>query len=419
MKIFGWELNLRKASKKELSEIVAWNLHTGYRFTNSKSSAMALSAVYRCVDLISDSLAVLPFMTYTVDEQGFKQEAKTHPLYRILNLEPNENMTRFVFFKTLVSSVLLRGNAYAYIERNGSGDVEQLVYLPADQVSIEFIKDGFGISRKRYRVAGWRKLVEPKDMIHVLNFSYDGIVGVSTLEHARRSLAIATSSENHADSYFRSGGSITGVLNVDRPLNKEQRDRIYNTWNQRITESGGGGVAVLEADMKFQPIAISPKDSQLLESRLFNVSEICRFFSVSPVKAFDLSKSSYSTVEATQLQFLTDTLLPIITKFEQEFQRKLFNYIEQDGYRVEFDTTVILRTDKAALGNYLRTMFNIGGLTPNELRRENNLPPVENGDKPFVPVNMQLLNLVGQVAPDTINSQDTLNNDFNPDTNEP
>jgi HK97 family phage portal protein len=143
--------------------------------------------------------------------------------------------------------------------------------------------------------------------------------------------------------------------------------------------------------MSYQPISISPKDSQLLDARIFQVVDICRFFSVSPVKAFDLSKSSYSTVEATQLQYLTDTVLPILTKFEQEINRKLLTPADRQRIVIEFDTSVILRADKAAEANYLKDMTYIGAITPNEVRRRMNLKPLENGNTAFVQVNMQPL----------------------------
>jgi HK97 family phage portal protein len=247
--------------------------------------------------------------------------------------------------------------------------------------------------RKRYQVNGFSELVEPKDMIHVLNFSYDGIKGVSTLEHARQTLSIATSAEESAKGFYESGGQLSGVLTVEGArLSKEQKDQIYQTWRDRTDPVTGtpNGIAVLEGNMKYQPISISPSDSQLLESRQFNVVDICRFFSVSPVKAFDLSKSSYSTVEATQLQYLTDTALAVITKIEQEINRKVFLPSERNIV-AEFDTSAILRTDKSAQATYWKELFNIGAATPNEVRRENNLDRMENGDKAFVQVNVQTL----------------------------
>lgn len=400
MKIFGYEL--RKASKKELHQVRAWT--AGRSVLDSRSVPMLLSTVYRCVDLISDSIAVLPLKTYRIDGDGFKEEAKEHPAYYVLDMEPNEDMTRFVFFKTLMTSVLLTGNGYAYIERDGL-KVEQLVYIPSGEVQIVWITDRQGVLRKRYKVTGFAELVEPRDMIHVLNFSYDGINGISTLEHARQTLSIATSAEESAKGFYDSGGQLSGVLTVEGArLSKEQKDQIYKTWRERTDPVMGtpNGIAVLEGNMKYQPISISPSDSQLLESRQFNVVDICRFFSVSPVKAFDLSKSSYSTVEATQLQYLTDTALAVITKIEQEINRKIFLPSERGKVVAEFDTSAILRTDKSAQATYWKELFNIGAATPNEVRRESNLGRMENGDKAFVQVNVQTLDNAAKQKPNEL-----------------
>lgn len=383
--------SFRRASKKETSQVTAWGSATSAFNLASRSKPMLLSTVYRCVDLKSDSIGVLPLKIYKIDKDGFKREAREHPLYHILDVEPNENMSRFVFFKTMQTSAELRGNAYAYIERNAQLQVTQLIYIPESAVSIEFVKDANGVMRKRYRVTGLTDLVHPRDMVHVLNFSYDGIHGVSTISHATQTIDIATSNEEYAKGYFKSGGSLSGVLTVDGPrMNQAQKDQIYKTWDDRVVNHPNG-IAVLEGNMKYQPITISPKDVQSIESRTYNVSDVCRFFGVSPVKAFDLTKSSYSTVEATQLQYLTDTLLPIIEKFELELNRKLLLPNERGVYKIEFDSSAILRTDKTAEATYLQTMHNMGAITINEIRLKSNLPRVKDGDIPFVPVNLQPL----------------------------
>lgn len=412
MKLFGYDLEFRKATKQETSRLTAWS-HSGWHsLLSSRSKPMLLSTVYRCVDLISDSVAVLPLKTYRLDAEGFKKEYKEHPAYQLLDMEPNEDMTRYIFFKTLMASVLLEGNGYAYIERDYKLDLLQLIFIPSSHVSIVYITDSNGIMRKRYQVVGFKELVEPKDMIHVLNFTYDGIIGVSTLTHARQSLDIATSSEEHAAGFFKSGGSMSGILTVEgKRLDKEQKDQIYQIWDERMSQHPNG-IAILEGNMKYQPITINPKDSQLLESRQFNVVDICRFFSVSPVKAFDLSKSSYSTVEATQLQYLTDTALAVITKIEQEINRKVFLKSERGKIMAEFDTSAILRTDKAAQAAYWKDMFYVGAATPNEIRRENNLSRIDNGDKVFVPVNTQTLDnaLTQKTPPKNENNPDLYDN---------
>lgn len=392
MKVFG--LEIRRASKVETSRVTAWSYTGGRTILQSRSKPMLLSTVYRCVDLISDSVAVLPLKTYELDGDGFKKEAKSHPVYYLLDMEPNEDMTRYVFFKTIMASVLLTGNGYAYIERDNNLNVLQLIYLPSSQVSIVWIQDKRGIMRKRYQVVGFKELVEPRDMIHVLNFSYDGIIGVSTLEHARQTLDISTSAEEHAAGFFKSGGSVAGILTVESGrVDKKQKDQIYQTWEERTNPVTGhpNGIAVLEGNMKYQPISISPRDSQFIESRQFQVIDMCRFFSVSPVKAFDLSKSSYSTVEATQLQYLTDTVLAVITKIELEINRKVFLPSERGRIIAEFDTSAILRADMTSEATYNREMYNAGAITPNEIRRKHGLSKLPDGDNAFIQVNMQTL----------------------------
>jgi HK97 family phage portal protein len=391
------EIFIRKRERRDTNVIKALS----DPLLESRSAPMLLSTVYRCVDLISDSIAVLPLETYRIDGKGFKTPHKTHPAYDLLDLEPNENMTRFTFFKTIMTSVLLTGNGYAYIERDKNMRPVQLIYIPSGQCSVVWVMNADGVRHKRYQVSSldykFTQLVEPKDIIHVLNFSYDGIIGVSTLNHARQTLGISTDSEAHAAGFFKSGGSVSGIIKIEAPrITAEQKEQIYSEWESRTNPITGrpNGVIALSQGASYQPISISPKDSQLLESRQFNVIDICRFFSVSPVKAFDLSKSSYSTIEASQLAYLTDTALAIITKIELEINRKVFLPSERGHVKAEFNTSTLLRTDKAAQATYNREMFNIGAKTSNEVRRENNLPPIEGGDSAFLQVNMQPIEVI-------------------------
>lgn len=391
MKILGVEI--RRVSKKELSD-TSMMRGSGIAL-GSRSKPMLLSTVYRCVDVIGDAVAQLPLYTYLVDKQGYKSKFINHPAYHLLSCEPNEDMTRFTFFKTLVTSVLLEGNGYAYIERDNIGNAIQLVYLPSYMVTIVHVPDrSTGIRRKRYQVTGFSELVEPHDMIHVLNFSYDGIIGVSTLTHARQTLGISSSSEQHAAGFFEGGGNMAGTLTVEGArMNAEQKKQNYDEWEKRTNSATGhpNGIVILEGNMKYQPITVSPKDAQLLESREFNVVDTCRFFSVSPVKAFDLSNSSYSTVEATQLAFLTDTVAPMLEKIELEIKRKVFRPSECESISVQFDTSALLRADMTSLAAYNNMLFQNGGITPNEIRRANNLPRLPDGDETFVQVNTQPL----------------------------
>lgn len=382
--------SLFKKKKPEIEErnylfdSLTYNSKGGY----TTNKAMLLSTVYRCVDVISDSVAQLPLEPYLIDSSGYKTKYTDHPTYYLLNREPNQNMSRFTFIKTLIVSVLLKGNGYAYIERDNNGNVQSLQFIEADYVT------AFTTGNKlMYSITGFNALVEPINMIHILNFSYNGIDGISTLAHAKLTLGLSTDSEAHAAGFFKGGANLAGILKIQGTLTGKQKTDLKTSWQTAFSPSTGtpNGVAVLEGNMDFQPITVSPSDAQLLETREFNVIDICRFFGVSPVKAFDLSKSSYSTVEATQLSFLTDTLSPLLEKIELEFERKLYKPSEKEGIEVRFDTSVLLRADKDSLATYYNTLFQIGAITPNEIRKALDLPPLSDGDKTFVQVNVQPL----------------------------
>lgn len=388
-----------KEERGSFSDYLLYNSSTAY----STDKSMLLSAVYRCVEVISDSVAQLPLEPYIMDSNGYKMKFTNHPTYKLLNKEPNSRMSRFTFIKTLIVSTLLRGNGYAYIERDNSGNAVGLHLIPSELVTINRPKN----LREpiTYSIAGLGT-IESKDMIHILNFSYDGIIGISTLQHARHSLGLAMDSDSHAAGFFKGGANIAGVLKSDGHLSPDQKQQIKQAWQMAFNPSYGtpNGVAVLEGNFSFEPITVNPSDAQLLETRQFNVVDICRFFGVSPVKAFDLSKSSYSTVEATELAFLTDTLSPLLEKIELEFERKLYKPNEKDSIDVRFDTAMLLRADKQSLANYYQTLFNIGVVSPNEIRKQLDMPAIEGGDNTFVQVNIQTLEKALSPNPDNTNT---------------
>ena len=392
MNLFGYTITKTKQPEETRGVFESLMYNSNGSYTTNK--AMLLSTVYRCVDVISDSVAQLPLEPYFIDSSGYKEKYVKHPTYYLLNKEPNRIMSRFTFIKTLIVSVLLKGNGYAYIERDDKGNAIALHYLDPEFVTI------IDKPELMYSVVGIKGYVEPCNMLHILNFSYDGIRGISTLQHARNTLGLATDSESHATGFFKGGANLAGILKVHSSLTAKQKTDLKSSWQSTFNASNGmpNGVAVLEGNMDFQPITVNPSDAQLLETRQFNVIDICRFFGVSPVKAFDLTNSSYSTVEATQLAFLTDTLAPLLEKIELEFMRKLYKPSEKQNIEVKFDTSALLRADKTSLAEYYNKLFQIGVVTPNEIRKVLDLPAIDNGDKTFVQVNiMPLDNAVNNI----------------------
>lgn len=352
-------------------------------------NAMTLSAVYLCVKIISDSVAQLPLKIFAVDGKGFRTEIVRHPLVHLLNCEPNPRMTAFTFKKTLVTSMLLGGNGYAYIQRDDNGEPIGVHYIPNEYVTI-VPSDRLDLPIS-YTI-GTAANVAAADMLHILNYSADGVEGVSTITHAIDTLGLAAAAEKHAKGFFSGGCSVGGILSVSRTLNDNQKEDLRKSWKGAFGANGApNGVAVLDVGMDYKPITVNPKDSMLIESRQLSVIDICRFFGVSPTKCFDFSKSSYNTLEQTNLSFLSDTLTPILKKIELEIERKLFPRERHEGIEVRFDTKQLLRGDKAAQAQFYNTLFQIGAITPNEIRCEVDLPPMENGDTAFVQVNLQTL----------------------------
>ena len=388
---FNWKFWEKNKPEERASAVFGDYLlyNTASSYANNK--AMLLSAVYRCVEVISDSIAQLPCEPYRIDSDGCKIKFTKHPTYNLLNREPNQNMSKFTFMKTMVVSMLLTGNAYALIERDERGNAKALYYIPTELVTI--LKPQTITDTISYSITGMKNVVEDCNMIHILNFTSDGYEGISTLAYARKTLGLAMDAEANAEGFFKGGANVAGILKCNSPLTTKQKESLKSSWNSAFNGSTGtpNGIAVLDADLDFQSVTVNPSDAQLLETRQFNVIDICRFFGVSPVKAFDLSKSSYNTIEQMQLAFLTDTLQPLLEKIECEFQRKLYKPSEKDNITVRFSTAPLLRADKQSQANYYNTLFQMGVMTINEIRRELDLPHLENGDTSFVQVNVQTL----------------------------
>lgn len=377
----GWSGKQPQKEKRELNYI-STNVSGALPFFGSfgNYSAMNLSAVYRATELISNSIATLSIKVIRNDESGNNQDEK-HPLnYVLSDRNANSLISKFTLMKLLVQSVLLRGNGFALIER-ANGEVKSLRYLEANDVNIVYDKIK---NTLYYDITSLNKRVLPKDMIHFVMFSYDGIKGLSVLQNAARSLEIANSAENAAKSFFDNNMMINGILKVQGPVNQKQREDIRSAWNETYT-SNGSGIAILQGNMDYQSIQLSAKDSQMLESRQFSVQDIARFFGISPVLLGDLSKASYSSLEAVQNDFLVHCLQPYITMIENEFNRKLLSVGEMN-LQVILETNDILRTDKAAQSNYYSTLINSGVLSINEVRKEIGYNGIgEDGDKHIIP----------------------------------
>lgn len=382
MKLFGYNIEKRN---KEVEERDTTTVNSPYIFGDALNfsglrnqySAMNISAVYRAVEIISDSIAMLPIKIRQLDADHYN-ELDSHSLNLVM--KNAGYLSKYTFIKLLIQSIMLRGNGFAYIERAGDGTVTGLRYLPSGDVQIHYNKE----KKELYYTCNYvsKKRIEPINMIHLLKNTYDGVNGVSTLTYATRSINLSNNTENSANNFFTSGCNLAGILTVQGQLNDKQRDQIRSSWNQAYS-NGGAGLAVLQGNMDYKPIQLSAAESQMLESREFNITDIARFFGISPVLLGDLSHSSYSTIEATQNQFLLHTLNPYIVLVEEEFTRKLFKPSESNLV-IDLDETALLKTDKSALAGYYGALLDKGVLCCNEVRKELGYSPIDGGDKHMI-----------------------------------
>ena len=397
-----------------VEESTGWGIALNYNgySTYKTSQSLALSAVYRCVEVITNSVASLPVKLYRVDEKGYKYEVKNDLSY-ILSKRPNKKMNAYTFYKLMVRDILMCGNAYALIMRDGK-NVVGLNYVPAGLVS-----PVDKIDHIEYVVTGIKGVVRQEDIIHLMNYSENGVYGISVLTHARRVLGIADAGDTAAKNFFQSGGCTSGFLKFTGPSSGKQRDELLSAWNQATggPNNGPNGIAVLPSNVDYTQLSVDPADSQLLESRQFSVVEICRFFGVSPNKCFDLTHASYNNSEMAELAFLNDTLRPLLTKIEMELEIKLFN--REDNMDIKFDVNELLRTDKKSQAEYFQKLFNMGTMSPNDIRKELDMEPVDGGD-----IKVALVNLTSIKNLETINynadnrlKQDDLNTENNQENN--
>ena len=348
----------------------------------SSNYAMRIAAFHRAVNLISNSCAILPILLYQKDEDG--KHLVNNELAWIINNEPNNIQTRFTFFKQVMQDVLLFGNGYGLIMRDGT-KVKEVRYVNPQDVTIIYNK---AYNEVKYEINGYG-VKQAYEVLHFMNESDDGIQGKSILKSAIWTLELAADSDRTARNFFKNGMGLSGILKFKNLLNDKQRNEARTAWTQSM--AGDGGVAILGNDADFQTISLDPKNSQLLESRQWNVAEIARFFDLNPCLLG--TDSNYNQIEAAMIGFLQDCLQPKLTMIEQELSRKLLLRSERmSGHYFAFDSQDLLRCTKKDLADYLTKLVTNGLATPNELREKLDLQPIEGGDKAYMQTAMSPIN---------------------------
>ena len=378
---------------------------TSGKAVNERTS-MQTTAVYSCVRILAEAIAGLPLHLYHYGESSGKLKATEHPLYFLLHDEPNSEMTSFIFRETLMTHLLLWGNAYAQIIRNGKGEIISLYPLMPDRMQVD--RDKYGNLYYQYTkrdgdtntLKGTTVILDPSEVLHIPGLGFDGLVGYSPIAMAKNAIGMAIACEEFGASFFANGAAPSGVL--EHPGSLKDPKRVRETWQGQFGGSSNTGkVAVLEEGMKYTPISISPEQAQYLETRKFQINEIARIFRVPPHMVGDLEKSSFSNIEQQSLEFVKYTLDPWVIRWEQSLTRILFNKDEKKKYFIKFNVEGLLRGDYQSRMNGYATARQNGWMSTNDIRKLENLnkiPEKDGGDLYLVNGNMLPLNMAGVYA---------------------
>ncbi|WP_153076854.1 phage portal protein [Paraburkholderia bonniea] len=402
-----------------LTDGAFWSAWSGAESSSGESvsveSALQLSAAWACVRLIAETIATLPLNLYQMQADGTRVVAKKHTLYHVLHTQPNVENTAVEFWEVMVASMLLRGNGYARKLRSSTQIIGLELLLPQRMNTPKRLQNG-QLQYTYNELDGTSSTLSEDDVLHIRGFSLDGLMGLTPIRYAREVIGNSTAANKASGAVFRNGLRPSGALSTDQILTKDRRTEIRTD----LAEQFGGAMAsgktmVLEAGMKYQAITMNPEDVQLLQTRAFNIEEICRWFRVPPFMVGHSEKStSWGTgIEQQTLGFLSFSLRPWLTRIEQSVKRSLLTPVERLGYYAEFSVEGLLRADSAGRASFYSTMTQNGIMTRDECRAKENLPPM-GGNAGVLTVQSALLpidRLGGQTA--AASAQDALKNWLN------
>ena len=369
----------------------------------NEMTALQTTAVYACVRILAEAIASLPIHVYKHTDEGKEQDVN-HQLYYLLHDEPNPDMTSFVFRETLMSHLLIWGNAYAQIIRDGRGQVLALYPLLPDRVSVKRDDKGelyYVYQRSEEDNPNFKDkgniILKKSEVLHVPGLGFDGLIGYSPIAMAKNAIGMTLATEEYGASFFANGANPGGVL--EHPGILKDPSKVRESWNQVYQGTNNSHkVAVLEEGMSYKTIGIPPNEAQFLETRKFQINEIARLYRIPPHMVGDLEKSSFSNIEQQSLEFVKYTLDPWVVRFEQAFQKALLLPDEKKTYFIKFNVDGLLRGDYQSRMNGYAIGRQNGWLSTNDIRRLEDMNPLskeEGGDLYLVNGNMTKLEDAG------------------------
>ena len=389
---FITNLFTRKAKKDEQR-----GLSINSIFPNSTTidndKALTLTAVWCAIRLLSESVSSLPCSVYTKQANGDKVEDTKSRIYNLLKYRPNNYQNKITFFEYIMMSICTDGNSYVQIVRDGSGRPSQLIPISPDTVDV-VINDG----ELFYQIDSVG-ILDSADVLHFKTLTDNGIDGISPIDQCKKALSWGLNVEEFGDTFFKNGAKPSSVLSTDRALSEQAIERLKNSFSNTYAKlKNSNSTIILEEGLAFKPISISPEQAQFLSSRQFGIEEVARIFNIPPHMLKDLSKSSFNNIEMQGQEFVTYTLMPYVTRIENEMNYKLFRTNEVGKTFIEFNVNGLLRGDVKTRNEAYKTAITNGYMSINEVRQKENLNSIEGGDKHFMQLNMTTIEKIGEDA---------------------
>jgi HK97 family phage portal protein len=368
--------------------------------TVNATNALTLSTVWACTRLVAGTISSLPFMVYQEAADGSRKVFKQHPLYALLHDSPNADQTALDFWQFLCVSLELWGDAFARIERGRGGKIVALTPIRPEVVQVRRVADGS--IRYRYADAGRTIDIGQDEMFHIRGFGGSPLGGLSTLAFGRHSFGLALATDEAAAQVYKNGLRTSGVLTTkdNGTLKPDQRADIYKYVVEPFMGENNGKPLVLEAGLGWQSVAISPVDAEMIASRQFSVEDCCRWFGTPPHLVGHTTGNTNlgSSIEQQTLGWLMFGLRERIKRIEQAVMKQLLTAAERLKVTVEVNLEGLLRADSAARASFYSSMVQNGIMTRNEVRRLENLPPLDGGDDLTIQSNMVPAGKLGEVT---------------------
>lgn len=381
--IFGKGKRIEDPKNKLTGELLRLALDGGISCEDFNTSpdhgALTFTPVFAGIRAISETVASFPCVVYRKRGEGRERDTE-NPVYKLLHDRPNESQIPFTFWDVIVKRMIRRGNAYVYIVRDNGGRIAALQLLENARVTVKVV------SGKNTYIYGGKYAIDPADLLHFIGFTNTGLIGVPLLQYAQQTLALGMAAEKYGLKYFTEGESAGGTIELNGVPTPDQLKIIKESWAQRHSgENGRHGTAIIP-NGKYSATGNSNEASQFLETRKFEVIEVCRLLRIPPHIIQDLERATFTNIEAQGREFLQFCIRPWLKRIEGELNGKLF--VDDPDCYAEFLADDLLRADTQTRYAAYHTARTDGWMSVNDIRRMENLPPIDGGDQYLTPLNM-------------------------------